>query len=91
MSNEEVVKVLKDLLNEVYYEDEPPKIGINRTRAIQIAIDIVENDNRIKCKDCKHFGTMRLGVECGGYCSKLEYTSREPHDFCSWAERKDNE
>lgn len=48
-----------------------------------------ETPGVIKCKDCKHYGTMRWGLDIGGYCSKLEYTSREPHDFCSMAERKE--
>jgi hypothetical protein len=45
----------------------------------------------IRCKDCKHFSTSFRGVECGGYCRMLEYTSREPDDFCSWAEEGEND
>ena len=42
----------------------------------------------VRCKDCKHYGVMKFeGDECH-FCRELEYTTREPHDFCSWGERE---
>ena len=43
----------------------------------------------VRCKDCKHYGVMKFeGDECH-FCRELEYTTREPDDFCSWAERRE--
>ena len=55
------------------------------------AVPSEETPGVIKCKDCVYYGTSFGGVECGGYCMKLEYTSRDPHDFCSWAEEGEND
>lgn len=91
MNNNEAVEIFEELLEEVYVETTTPYISNRRLKAIQYAIAILEKDTKIKCKDCKHFGIMRCGVDVGGYCMKLEYTTREPNDFCSWAEEGDNE
>lgn len=46
----------------------------------------------VRCKDCKH-GTLclnRAGADCVN-CNLDDYSTRLPHDFCSYGERRDND
>ena len=46
-----------------------------------------ENTELIRCKDCKNYLTDDgIGIMC-----QMHYYRVKPTDFCSWAERKDNE
>lgn len=42
----------------------------------------------IRCKDCKHYYALN---EVRGNCSEYNFAEKIPIDFCSWAERKENE
>ena len=42
----------------------------------------------IRCKDCKHYYALN---EVRGNCSEYNFVEKIPIDFCSWAERKEDD
>ena len=40
----------------------------------------------IRCKDCKHYYALN---EVRGNCSEYNFVEKIPIDYCSWAERKE--
>ena len=42
----------------------------------------------IRCKDCKHYYAIN---EVRGHCSEHNFAEKIAVDFCSWAERRDND
>lgn len=49
------------------------------------AVDVVQV---VRCKDCRFYETMGA-CECPK-AHKIEFPTREPDDFCSFGERKDD-
>ena len=50
--------------------------------------ELVEQGCIIRCKDCKHYQTVRIGYP--KFCSKHSHMS-EPGDYCSWGERNEDD
>ena len=60
-------------------------------RIAELEAQLEESGKVIRCKDCRHYGAM-VGLKGAVtyFCGALEYTTREPDDFCSWAEEGEN-
>ena len=61
------------------------------TKAQHMAIEALEREPIIRCKDCKHWGGVVFGNKCT-MLSGLDYViGTKENDFCSFGERKESE
>ena len=69
-------------------EDKGDRRGVETCIAVLEDAPAIDAVSVVRCKDCKYYSRKYCTVE-----SILDYThiEREPNDFCSFGERKDDE
>lgn len=85
MTREEAIKMLNRLL---LYCDECPHHDCEKcVEAINMAIEVLEQETIIHCKDCKHWHEWDNGA---GSChrSGIMWVGSDYCDYCSFAEGK---
>lgn len=84
----------EDAINEIFdtttVSDDPDMLKAHIIANIK-AMPSEDAPSVIRCKDCKHYGVVEYEGDVCHFCRELEYTTREPDDYCSWAEEGEND
>lgn len=93
MTREEAIRFLNEqkefLLKGCFWEE----TRMNTNEAFDMAIKALEQPEIIRCEECRHYRTCEIFGKKITLCKRREYDalSVEPDDFCSYAERKEQD